>query len=61
MSFETYWLLVPSVGAVVLFIACLGLWWIGRPKKHQVTADFVFHMATDAADSAPSSKTNKTP
>jgi hypothetical protein len=37
VSFETYWLLVPSVGAVILWIGCLVLW-LARPR-HEADGD----------------------
>jgi hypothetical protein len=32
VSFETYWLLVPSVGTIVVLIGCLVLW-LTRPQR----------------------------
>ena len=38
MSFETYWLIVPVIGAVIAWAGCLGLWLTGRHAKHQKAA-----------------------
>jgi hypothetical protein len=39
VSFQTYWLVVPLVGAVLAWIGCLALW-LTRPrgKDHKAAA-----------------------